>query len=461
MMTPIILFFTGILYLPYINPFFLNFNFGNKVNIKDREFKRQITYKLPPKKQQIVNKITGFYGLIGPDVNMSTVSNLFDLFIGDGNIQGAFFDKGNITVIKHFVRTDKLLYEEENGRIPNNNFVKLVFSILNKFHLLPDIMGLANTALLNVRNKIYALYERDQPYLLNINFAKKEITTLQKQTIPNIAHISGHSKYINNTIETVDYDVLKNQLIFYKLNSEFNTLYSHSVKTRYMPVVHDFWSSKDKIIFMDSPLVMDVENILKKSLPVLLHKKQPTFIHILDKNTHRIETYRSNDSFYMFHYADMIETPEKIHIYGSLYEELDFSDLNIKGIYREIIINKNTKEVSISKIRELEKFDLDFPIKFGDKIVFRNIHNKTINGFVIFHKMKVIKEIIFNNLCICGEPALLYIDKMPYIVSFAYSKKQNCILFVNLFNYDKIIINVPFEFNIGFHSLFIPTPKDQ
>jgi len=48
---------------------------------------------------------------------------------------------------------------------------------------------------------------------------------------------------------------------------------------------------------------------------------------------------------------------------------------------------------------------------------------------------------------------------MPYIVSFAYSKKQNCILFVNLFNYDKIIINVPFEFNIGFHSLFIPTPK--
>lgn len=457
-MNHIILFFTVILYLPYINPFFLNFNFGNKVNIKDREFKRQITYKLPPKKQQIVNKITGFYGLIGPDVNMTTVNNLFDLFIGDGNIQGAFFNKGNITVIKHFVRTDKLLYEEENGRIPNNNFVKLVFSLLNKFHLLPDIMGLANTALLNVRNKIYALYERDQPYLLNINFANKDITTLRKQTIPNIAHISGHSKYINNTIETIDYDVLKNQLIFYKLNSEFNTLYSHSIKTRYMPVVHDFWSSPDKIIFMDSPLVMDIENILKKTLPVLLDKKQPTFIHILDKNTSKVETYRSNDSFYMFHYADMIETPDKIHIYGSLYEELDFSNLSIKGIYREIILHKHTKEVSISKIRELEKFDLDFPIKFGDKIVFRNINNKTINGFVIFHKMKVIKEIIFPNLCICGEPALLYIDKMPYIVSFAYSKKENCILFVNLFNYDKIIIHVPFEFNVGFHSLFIPTP---
>jgi hypothetical protein len=73
MMNSILLFFTGILYLPYINPFFLNFNFGNKINIKDREFKRQITYKLPPKKQQIVNKITGFYGLIGPDLSVMVI----------------------------------------------------------------------------------------------------------------------------------------------------------------------------------------------------------------------------------------------------------------------------------------------------------------------------------------------------------------------------------------------------
>ena len=449
------IFLMCIIYLPYINSF-LKFKFGNKINIKSNEIKHQITYKLPPNKQHIINKINGFYGLIGPDVNISSVNNLFDLFIGDGTIQGVFFDSGNVTVIKHFVRTDKLIYEEENGRIPNNNLVKLVFATLNKLNLLPNIMGLANTALLNVDNKIYALYERDQPYLLNINFINKEITTIRKQLIPNVPHISGHSKHINNTIETIDYDVIQKKLIFYRLNSVFNTLYQRSIQTRYMPVVHDFWTTHNKIIFMDSPLVMDIKNILKKKMPVFLHKEQPTFIHIVDKNTRNLETYRSNESFYMFHYADIIETLEEIQIYGSLYEELDFSNLNIKGIYRKITINKNTKEVSILKIPELEKFDLEFPIKFDDKIVFRNIHNKTINGFVIFNKMKIIKEIIFKNLCICGEPALLYIDRTPYIVSFAYSKKQNCILFVNLINYDKIIIDVPFTFNIGFHSLFIP-----
>jgi hypothetical protein len=112
---------------------FLNIKFGNKINVKEKEINQKLIYKLPPYKQNIVNKINGFYGLIGPDVNMSTVNNLFDLFIGDGNIQGVFFDKGNITMIKHFVRTDKLLYEERNGKIPNSNFVKLLFTAFSKF----------------------------------------------------------------------------------------------------------------------------------------------------------------------------------------------------------------------------------------------------------------------------------------------------------------------------------------
>jgi hypothetical protein len=455
MMNFIILFFTAVIYLPFIQTFFLNFKFGKKLNIKEREYKEQLTYRLPPHKQLIINKINGFYGLIGPDVNISTVSNLFDLFIGDGNIQGAFFENGNITLIKHFVRTDKLKYEEENGKIPNNNFVKFIFSVFNTVKLLPDMMGLANTALINIRNQIYALYERDQPYLLNINFENKEITTVEKRFIQNIQHISGHTKYINNTVETIDYDVLTNKVMYYQLNDEFKTLFRRNMNTKYMPVVHDFWSTNDKIIFVDSPLTMDMENFFKKSIPVLLNKKQRTFIHVFDKRTNVIETYSTNDSFYMFHFADLLDTPESIHIYGSLYDELDFSDLNIKGNYREIILCKTNKTVSIKRIRELEKFDLDFPIKFDDKIVFRNIHNKTINGFVVFHKMKIIKEIIFKNLCICGEPALLMVDKQPYIVAFAYSKKRNCILFVNLHNYQQIIIDVPVQLNIGFHSLFI------
>jgi hypothetical protein len=69
-----------LIFLPLIEPF-LNINFGNKIRIQDKELKEQLKYKLPFYKQNIINKINGFYGLIGPDVNMSKVTNLFDLFI--------------------------------------------------------------------------------------------------------------------------------------------------------------------------------------------------------------------------------------------------------------------------------------------------------------------------------------------------------------------------------------------
>ena len=445
------------IFFPLIEPF-LNINFGNKFNIKDKEFKKLLNYKLPYYKQNIINKINGFYGLIGPDVDMSTVTNLFDLFIGDGNIQGVFFDKGNITLIKHFVRTDKLLYEEENGKIPNNNFIKLCFMIFSKIGILPDVLGLANTALLNVKNKIYALYERDKPYLLDIDFKNKQVNTISKQRVKSIDHISGHSKYMNNLIETIDYDILTKSVNYYQLNDSFDILKHTNIKTKYMPVVHDFIVTRDKLIIMDAPLCIEkeLEQWFKKAIPVLLDKKQNTLIHIYDKKTGKIDTYDTNNSFYMFHYADYIETCKKIEIYGSLYDELDFSNLNIKGNYRKIIVDKITKEVSIERNRELEKYDLDFPIKYDNKIVFRNIHNMTINGFVIVQKMKIIKEIIFKDLFICGEPALIKIEGIPYILFFGFSKTKNSIFLLNLYNYQQIEIPVPIQLNIGFHSIFIP-----
>lgn len=449
------LFFFLFIFFPLIECF-LNINFGNKINIKNKEINQQLNYKLPLYKQNIINKVNGFYGLIGPDVNMTTVNNLFDLFIGDGNIQGVFFDNGKITFIKHFIRTDKLLYEEMNGKIPNNNFVKLLFTLFSKFRILPDIMGLANTALMNVNNKYYALYERDKPYLLDIDLKEKEITTISKKDVKNIQYISGHSKYFNNKIETIEYDVLKNSVNYYQLNENFDKINSKNIKTKYMPIVHDFMVSKDKVIIMDSPLCIDKDNIFKKSLPVLLDKKQSTQIHIYNKISNAIDTYDTNSSFYMFHYADYVETCKTIEIYGSLYDELDFSNLNVKGYYRKIKVNKVTKKVSIEQHRELEKYNLDFPIKYDNKIVFRNIHNMTINGFVIVQKMKIIKEIIFKDLFICGEPGFIRIERIPYIIFFGFSNNQNSIFLLNLYNYQQIEIPIPLQLNIGFHSIFIP-----
>lgn len=424
---------------------------------KNKEIEKNINYKLPIYHQKIINKINGFYGVIGPDVNISKVNNLYDLFIGDGNIQGLFFNNGNITFVRHYVKTDKLLYEKKYGIIPNNKIVKLLFAILNKLGMMPNILGLANTAFLNVNNTIYALYERDKPYKIDIDIKNKKINTIKKINSLKNEHFSAHSKY-NETIETIDYLISENKIDYYQLDNNFKKINSTSINMNYLPIVHDFLIMKDKILITDAPLFFDISKIFLKPLPIYLNKNKNTIIHILNKNNFSIESYFTNNSFYLFHYADYKENDKEIQIYAPLYDEVDFSAMNITGKYRKIIINKKTKLVNIIKNTNLEKLDLDFPIKYDNKILFRNSENKINNGFIICKGLRIIKKLTYKNRTICGEPAIINIDNIPYLISFANNISNECntfIMIVNLKSYKTIEIPLNISLNIGFHSIFI------
>jgi carotenoid cleavage dioxygenase-like enzyme len=438
------------------NAFLLKLPFFKGFSISEKEIRKNIQYNLPKNQRNIINKINGFYGLIGPDVNITEVKTVYDLFTGDGIIQGIFFDKGELTFIKHMVRTDKLNYEMENGRIPNHNFIKLLFSIGYKLNVLPNILGLANTAFMNIGKKYYALYERDVPYEIDIDFNEKTVSTIKKIKLPEIENFSAHTK-VSNIIETIDYNVFTNKVSYYQLNENLEELMKKDIKMEYMPIVHDILSSPTKVVLLDSPINIDMNNLLNKPMPVLLNEKKRTLINILNKKDFSIERFSINEGFYIFHYADYKETDTLIEIYASHYDKLDFSDLDIKGKYRKLIINKVTKEVSIIKNRELEKINIEFPIKFGDKVVLRNIENKQSTGFIICKELEIIKRIDFENRTICGEPAIEYIENKPFLIAFAfnsYEKDKSYLLVINMNSYEKIEIDLPVSMTIGFHSVF-------
>uniref|UniRef100_A0A6C0L887 Uncharacterized protein n=1 Tax=viral metagenome TaxID=1070528 RepID=A0A6C0L887_9ZZZZ len=445
------------LYFSYTKALFIRYPFGPKFSIKDEEVNKRIEYVLPPNEQDIINKINGLYALIGPDINMKEVSTLFDLFIGDGIIQSVFFNKGELTFVKHYVRTEKLLYEEENGIIPKNALFQLLFVLLNKLGLFPNTLGLANTAILNIKNKAYALYERDSPYLLDIDFVNSQISTVKKIDICNMNYFSAHSKY-DDTIETIEYNMLFNNVRYHELTQHFGTIRNKVIKMDYLPVVHDFLKTEDKIIIIDSPLVIDFSNLFSKSMPVILDNNKKTIINVLNKSNMTIDKYYVDEGFYIFHYADYRETDEYIEIYASIYNNLDFSELNIVGKYRKLVVNKETKKVTIEKNPELEKLDLEFPIKYDDKIILRNINNKRITGFVVCKGLEIIKNIEFGNRFVLGEPAITYIDNEPYLIAFVVDNEKSnrgFLIIINMKTYETIEIPLNETMNIGFHSTFI------
>ena len=438
----------------HADTFFLNIQFGKPFSIAKKEFNKKIAYNLPKHDIDIIQKINGFYGMIGPDVNISTVNTLYDLFTGDGNIQGMFFDNGELTYIKNYIRTDKLLYEELNGRIPKHWIITFLFMALEKTGLTPNMMGMANTAILNVDNNTYALFERDLPYLLDIDYNKKCINTIKKVKINGLSHFSGHSKYINNKIETIDYHILTKSIDYFQLNKKFDVLNKRAIYMDNLPITHDFITVNDIILLTDSPFSFHIDDITNIRVPVKFNKKKPTNIHVINKTDYTINKFVSNESFYIFHYADIIDNADSIDIYAPIYEIVDFSKLNINGKYRKLSIDKTTKEVKIIKNELLENFNLDFPIKYKNKIILRNIYNNTINGFVVCENL-YIKHIIFlKDKFICGEPAITEIENIPYLISFAYNSENSYLVIIDIENYKIIEIPLNVNVNIGFHSIF-------
>jgi hypothetical protein len=439
---------------------FIRLPLGSPFIVKNKEIQRKINIDhLQQEDQIIVREMNGVYGLIGPDLHIPDIENLYHLFTGNGMIQACFFDKGELTFVTHYVRTEKLIYEEECGKVLYNRGIYLLFVLLNKINLLPNILGLANTAVVNINKKYYALYERDVPYEIFFDFSKKCIETGNKQNIKGIQSFSAHPTLQNqeNLVETIQYNIIKNSVSFYQLTSDLVLQKTIETPTTYLPIVHDFISTQYNYIMVDAPLAVKFSEMHTKPIPVSLMKDQPTFIRIINKNTGRVRTYKTTQSFYVFHYAQIYETNDVIKIYAPLYDDIDFSTLDIKGRYRELVLDKYSDNVTINKNEELENLNLDFPMPYEDKIVLRNIKDRVCDGFVICRNLEIVHKIYIENRFVCGEPRIIYIKGVPYLLFFTLDigdSEQGYIMLINLQSYREIEMPIGVPIKYGFHSFF-------
>ena len=401
----------------------------------------------------LFSNFTGFYGLVGPNIDFNNASSLMELFTGDGVVQGVFINNGTITFHNHIIQTEKLKFEKINGNIKLNLFTL----ILGMLKLFPTSAGTANTALHTFQNNTLALYETDFPYILNIDQINKKISTIGKQKVKDITSISAHSKFKDDYIETISYDILRKKVHFLNIDKNYNISSKISIQTNYFPVIHDFISNDDYFIFIDSPLQINITKILNSKFPIYLNNKLPTYIHIINKKTNKKDLIEIKEGFYVFHFSNFKETEKEFIIQATQIDELDFSNLIFNPKLREIVINKQTKEVINKKFLELEEIHMDFPIKInGSRKLFSLIHNKIgFSGFVICEETIIIKKILLKNTIIIGEPQIINIENTNFAISFSKKQEDNFLLLVNLEDYSYFEVPIPIPLINGFHSIFI------
>jgi carotenoid cleavage dioxygenase-like enzyme len=332
-----------------------------------------------------------------------------------------------------------------------------LLTILSTLRLIPVSQGVANTALVHYADQTLALYETDSPYLLDVDFDKKKVSTIRKLKVPGINNFSGHTKKVGNLLETIDYDIFKREAIIYTLDKEMKIVQRIPVKTKYIPIVHDFIATEKYTIFIDSPLHIELDKILKKSMPVSLKRGKPTYIHVVNKHTNEIETFELLDSIYAFHLTNLKETQDKYTFDSLQLDKLDFSDIKFHPKLRKIVLNKNSKKVFNQKFENLEELDMDFPLKIDKtRTLFNLIGPNGFYGFAICKFSRIIKKIILDDTTINGEPQIIQWKEEPHVIAFIKEKESNSLFVMNLNDYTYTTTNIPLEITQGFHSIFIP-----
>jgi len=409
--------------------------------------------RFPFRSQSKLEEINGFYGLIGPNMTISEIGNLFDLFTGNGLIQGVFLENGRVTPVSTLVKTKKLIFEEQWGKFKKN---RLTFHILMSWlGIIPNILGVANTAILHTDNHTYALAERDLPYEIRVDFSRKTVDTVGLTPIGHVHAVSAHSRWKNGKIRSFEYSVLQRKVTFSTICHDCQGAKVESsflVKTMYVPMVHDALYLNKSVMFTDSPFHFSLSR-----LPVL-DTTRPTFIHVIKEEPVRVlRMFRSEVAFYIFHYAQVTEDEESIEIFAPLYDTLDFQTISLQGKYRRLLLDKRTMKIHIQKNEELELLNLEFPVKYKDKVILRSVNDKRIDSFVICKGLDIKLVIkVRDALSICGEPALYEGDGFSRILCLAYDAGSNgYFLLIDPETGDVYENELGIKVTIGFHSVFI------
>jgi carotenoid cleavage dioxygenase-like enzyme len=385
----------------------------------------------------------GFYGLVGPNLPIASIQSLYSMFTGNGIIQGAFIHD-TISPIQYLIPTEKTKWCKETS------ITSLPFYLgLHTLGIVPNPIGVANTAFIDTGNKQYILFERDLPYEICIDVSNQQITTIGRKRIPGINHLSGHTKVVGNRVHSLEYSIWKQTVTLLTLTPHLELVKRQEIKTNYIPLVHDFVQCGDTTLFTNSPIQLSMSSFIKGKFPIIMTNKS-TFIHQIHSDG-TITTYTSQHSFFIFHYANVVETPDTIEIYAPIYYQLNFETIDIHGIYSKLQLDKQTKTIRIESTDELKKYNLDFPVKWKEYTILRNIKGRTINGFV-FCKGLTIHRTLFMLLSICGEPSIVE-DTM---ICIGYDAQFSSYLIQVDLNTNEIeYVKLNQTATLGFHSIFM------
>jgi len=422
---------------------------------------------------------------IGPNPKYEP-SGGYHWFDGDGMTHSLNIDmEGKITYHNELVQTERLKFEQKHGGSiffnigdffrPFALLKMLTLECFSKMGIIPDIpminMSPANTNLVKHGEKILALCEAGLPYSMTYD---KKFSTDGIEDFSGFIDgpLTGHPKTILSDNGYTYYFGTTGEIVKVYVFDQFGkSLRKFDISLESKSIMHDFAVSKNHILILDMPLVLNYKLLFKGRLPVEFDKTRKSRIGVLpidasDGST--VKWYYLNDTFAISHVVNVYDNSTD----GSInLITCDLKDVflhpkelfkNRSEVYKTIIDMKNNRTTR-TKLVEHEK-SIDFPVisKYLTGVNNRYVYMTELTDGL---PGNIIKIDIHSGEKLCSTDISEYsgecffiekdgIEDDGYIASFLTKGDNSEFCIWDAKDLSEVCrISIPYRIPLGFHTL--------
>lgn len=391
----------------------------------DREieaFDLPVEGALPP-------ELAGVYMRTGPNPARAESPHWF---LGDGMLHGLRIEKGQARWYRNRYVETKLRRENILPRDPS------IF--------MDKTASTANTSIVRHAGRIFALEEAHFPYEVTQDLATIGVTDFSGRLK---TALTAHPKICPETGEMLafGYGFAPPFLTYHRFDAAGQLVQSEEIPVGAPTMIHDFCATRTKVVFMDLPIVFDIQQAMAGGMPYRWSDDYPARLGVMPRaGSAKDLQWFSIPSCYVFHPLNAWNEDDAVVLDVARYEKMW-----VKGFDEPARLHRFRLDLKSGRAKGETLFDdpIEFPRVADAKAGFKNRYGYAVTthaddeaGFKLGTRIvkfdldrSSISSAEFGRGCFPGEPVFAAAGKGEdegYLLSFVYDAARKASDFVAL-----------------------------
>lgn len=262
---------------------------------------------------QIPSDLRGDFFRNGPGLFERGGQRYHHWFDGDGMVHAWRFTEQGVAHLAKFVRTKKFVAEQQAGE-----FLVPAFGTAMKPKIplrSSDTMNTANTNVIKLDGRLYALWEGGSAHAMDAQSLETQELVAWSTELAGMP-FSAHPK-VEPDGTIWNFGTMMGKLILYKISPQGKLLQQHVMEAPGSPMVHDFVMSQQHLIFLFSPIHLNIGAVRAGQSMVDAMEwraKESTKVLVIEKADLSRSMLMELPAMMLFHFGNAWEQDQTIHL---------------------------------------------------------------------------------------------------------------------------------------------------